>query len=171
MIWLKEDLASHNVTNGEEVFVFTLKTKSYIPNLSQALMLDDQVLETYVLGQNGECKSNVSLELSIKISDEFVGESEERSTAPGTEPVEQKLYCVPNPASDEATLLLDAYSPCEGEITIFDVSGRQLQRQTSLFDIGRNLVKIQGFSALPSGLLMIRVNISDQYFTTSILKK
>jgi len=105
------------------------------------------------------------------ISDAFTGQASERSSVPGTETIEQKLYCVPNPASDEATLLFDAISPCEGEITIFDVSGRQVQRQTSSFGIGRNLVKIKDFSALPSGLLVIRVNIPDHYFTTSLLKK
>ncbi len=171
MIWLKEDLTSHYITNGDNIFVFTLKTKTNIPNLSQALTLDDQVLETYVLGSNGACKSNVSLEFSINISNAFTDQASERNSEPDTEEIEQKLYCVPNPASDEATILFDANSLSEGEITIFDASGRQLQRQACLFDVGRNTVKIDGFSALPPGLLLIRVYNSNRYYTTTILKK
>lgn len=111
------------------------------------------------------------MELGLEISNSFDGGSNERNMVETSESSGQKLLCVPNPASDLATILFDSDIESDGVITILDVSGKQLDQQITPLYIGRNIIELDNFKSLPSGILLIRVTNQSGPHTVAVMKK
>ena len=154
-IWLGSNLTSQTLTDGSFLFKFVLKSNKDISDLSNAIGVDNSILETYFLTADGECVSNASLEISVT----NLG-SEERSSGPTASNImtlKQKIFCLPNPASEQLTVLFDADCDFEGNILVHDMQGRLLQTIAQDFVKGRNVINISDFARLPVGVLNISI--------------
>jgi hypothetical protein len=69
-----------------------------------------------------------------------------------------KLYQnIPNPFSAETTIVCAMPDDCEGQVTIFDVSGKVLKSIKTRFSSGFNQIKIDKNADLTEGVLFYRV--------------
>jgi hypothetical protein len=154
-VWMASSLAPQTVADGGGLFQFTLKANKDIADLSEAIELDESLLETFLLTADGGCVSAASLEISAN----NLGGGE-RSSGQGADigpAAQKKIFCLPNPASDRLTVLFDAEGDFEGQVLVHDIQGRLLQTVPVAFSKGRNVVGLHDFGRLPNGLLNISV--------------
>jgi hypothetical protein len=165
-VWMRDDLSPQTLTDGGSL---TLRAKENISDLSQVLTLDKSILETYFLTAEGGCVSNASLEISV--NNLGGGERSGGQTAGNTPLVGQKIFCLPNPASDRLTVLFDAERDFGGNILVHDMQGRLLQTIPVSFSKGRNVVNFNDFARLPVGVLNISVFDGKSVHTARVSKQ
>ncbi len=168
-IWLGNNLSAQTLTDGSLLFKFSLRANKDIADLSDAIELDDSILATYFLTADGGCVSNASLEITVS----NLG-SEERSSGPlASERTlsKQKIFCLPNPSSDQLTVLFDADRDFDGNILIHDMQGRLLQTIAQVFVQGRNVINISDFARLPIGVLNISILDSKSIHSVRVNKQ
>jgi hypothetical protein len=149
-IWMSDNLSPQTVSEGAILFKVVLQTKKSIPNLSETISLDNSLLETYFLTAAGGCKSGTSIEIAAAAT-ERGGENQILV------PSEQKIFCLPNPAHDQLTVLFDAEEDFDGNIVVHDMQGRLLQVLSHRFVAGRNVIELDDFARLPVGVLNISI--------------
>jgi len=127
-------------------------------------------LETYFLSREGGCKSTTSLEIAASVESLDGGSGDRNSNTYSTTVAPSRLHCVPNPASEQATLLFDTDLPCEGQISIYDLQGRLLRLLSYSFEIGRNVITLSDFAQLPVGVLNVAIFDGQAMHTTRVVK-
>ncbi len=80
-----------------------------------------------------------------------------------------KMNAFPNPSSDK--LSLEFYNPtlAKAQITVSDMSGRQLLSQESNFN-GKTTVQVNGWTQLPAGSYVVSLNIADKLGSINVVK-
>lgn len=81
-----------------------------------------------------------------------------------------EVSLAPNPTSDRLLLTLDTDQPGRYTMSLFDVTGKQLQRQTVNLGFGRQSEWID-LAAHPNGLYLLHISNGQQFFTQKILKQ
>ena len=168
-VWVSDNLSSQTLTDGSSLFKVTLRAKENILDLSQVLALDKSILETYFIATEGGCMSNASLEISV--SNMGGGERSSGPSAGNAPLTGQRIFCLPNPAKDQLTLLFDAERNMEGNIIIHDLMGRMLLTISQDFTKGRNVIQISDFASLPVGMLNISIFDGDSVHTARVSKQ
>ncbi|MEO6039867.1 MAG: hypothetical protein ABIQ93_15740 [Saprospiraceae bacterium] len=82
-----------------------------------------------------------------------------------------ELLVIPNPATDNVRLLLDATLGFEGTIAIYDGQARLVQSSVHHFGPGRNLVALPAFARLPAGIFCVRVFDGRQQFSLRVVRQ
>lgn len=154
-VWMRDNLSPQTLADGGSLFKVTLRAKQSISDLSQVLALDKSILETYFLTAEGGCVSSASLEISV--GNLGGGERSGGQSADSGPTAGQKIFCLPNPASDRLTVLFDADRDFDGDLRVHDLQGRLLQTVAQSFVKGRNVVNISNFERLPAGILHVSV--------------
>jgi hypothetical protein len=171
-LWLSSDNTAKSLTNGASLFSVKLKAKKPISDLSQVLSLDKSVLETFFIAPDGSCVDNTSLQIGVSVADGFRGASEDRNgkkvMATGSE---TKIYCIPNPATDNAKVLFDASTAFDGKISIYDAYGKLLEEISQRFEPGRNIVTLSDFARLPVGVLNISIFDGAENYSVRVVKQ
>jgi hypothetical protein len=168
-VWMAGSLTPQTVTDGSSLFKFTLKANKDIADLSDAIELDDSLLETFLLTADGGCVSAASLEISVN----NLGGGE-RSSGQGADigaSAQKKIFCLPNPASERLTVLFDADQDFEGNILVHDIQGRLVQTIPANFSKGRNVFNINDFAQFPSGVLNISVFDGESVHAVRVSKQ
>jgi hypothetical protein len=168
-VWMRENLAPQAVTNGGSLFKVTLRAKENVSDLSQVLTLDKSILETYFLNSDGGCVTGASLEISV--NNLSGGERDNRQLTGNGPRAEQKIICLPNPASDQLTVLFDADRDFDGNLLVHDMQGHLLQTVAQNFVKGRNVVNLSGFANLPVGVLNISIFDGKSLHTARVSKQ
>lgn len=171
-LWLSSDNTAKSFTNGAILFSVKLKAKKPISDLSQVLSLDKSVLETFFITPDGFCVDNTSLQIGVSVADGFSGELEDRDgkkvMATGSE---TKIYCIPNPATDNAKVLFDATAAFDGKISIYDAYGKLLEEISQRFEPGRNIITLSDFARLPVGVLNISIFDGAENHSVRVVKQ
>lgn len=81
----------------------------------------------------------------------------------------QQMSISPNPANDIASLSVYSLLDTESEITIMDMSGRLMYRQTAEVSKGANHIDLPIVKKLNSGLYLVRVRIQDEVLTEKLI--
>jgi hypothetical protein len=169
-VWLSSDNTAKSLTNGSSLFSVKLKAKKPISNLSQVISLDESVLNTFFITPKGDCIGNVSLQISASVTDGFAGSAADRTRHQLTVN-EPKIYCVPNPATDNAKVLFDAAVDFDGSILIYDAYGKLVQKISQQFEAGRNIITLSDFARLPVGVLNISIFDGTENHSVRIIKQ
>ena len=171
LLWMGDDLLPQSKPDGSELMTLRLRAKNDIPSLQQLLYLDENVLKTLFYTPDGGCIDNVSLELAVDV----VGVAD-RSSGPDAnghdkmEKYTQNLFCHPNPASNRTNIILDAEQGFTGLVRFFDVHGKVLKEDVAIFEKGRNILRFDGLSFLPSGIINISVLGGSKPLSTRLMK-
>lgn len=80
-----------------------------------------------------------------------------------------EMSVMPNPASGNAQIRIKAAKASAGEITVFDASGKAVQKQQANLSAGNNTLVINNVTALSEGYYTIRLVTNDETFTTKLL--
>ena len=160
MVWLSNNLVPKSTVNGAELLKIKLKALTSIPDLSQAIHLDNSVLEAYFLSTSGDCLNNISLQMTMaNVGHLGGGGAGDRSSSSDMELMQNEgFYCVPNPVKNEATLLYDAAVDFDAHIRYHDLNGQLIFVQDAHFAPGRNAIEIQKLDEFPEGIINISVN-------------
>jgi len=168
-VWMRDNLAPQTLTDGGSLFKVTLKAKESISDLSQVLALDKSILETYFLTAEGGCVNNASLEISVN---NLGGGERSSGQSIGNAPlIGQRIFCLPNPASDQLTVLFDADLDFDGNLFVHDMQGRLLQTVAQNFVKGRNVVNLSDFARLPVGVLNISIFDGKSVYAARVSKQ
>jgi hypothetical protein len=157
------------LADGGSLFKVTLRAKENISDLSQVLTLDKSILETYFLTAEGGCVSSASLEISV--NNLGGGERSGGQSAGNAPTTGQRIFCLPNPASDRLTVLFDAERDFEGQVLVHDIQGRLAETVPVSFSKGRNVVSLNDFARLPVGVLNISVFDGKSVHTARVSKQ
>ncbi|MBX2892690.1 MAG: hypothetical protein KF734_17305 [Saprospiraceae bacterium] len=168
-VWMRDNLAPQTLADGGSLFKVTLRAKENITDLSQALTFDKSILETYFLTAEGGCVSNASLEISV--NNLGGGERGNGQSADNRPTTGQKIFCLPNPASDRLTVLFDAERDFDGNLLVHDMQGRLLQTVAQSFVKGRNVISLSDFARLPVGVLNISVFDGESVHAVRVSKQ
>lgn len=171
LLWFRNNLSPLTLSNGAELLSLRLRAKRDIASLQQALYLDDNILETRFYTAVGGCVGNVSLELVPDV----IG-IEGRSSDPlggnqDTESDSEKLFCFPNPAHSGVCVILDSEQEFSGVIRFFDINGKVWKEQAVQFEAGRNILRMEDFEFLPSGIINLSVSGGKRSFFTRLVKQ
>ena len=171
VLWLNETLASTSLADGSVIFSLQLKAKRPIADLSESITLDEKEgLETYFLAPDGGCKSTTSLEIAAKVEAVGGGVGDRDLGTQSLSAAPAKLHCIPNPASDQATLLFDTDRPFTGNIFIYELQGRFVKTIPYSFEAGRNVIALSDFVQLPLGVLNIAIFDGQETHTVRVVK-
>jgi Secretion system C-terminal sorting domain len=80
-----------------------------------------------------------------------------------------EMSVMPNPASGNAQIRIKAAKASAGEITVFDASGKTIQKQQANLSAGNNTIVINNITGLSEGYYTIRLVANDEVFTTKLL--
>lgn len=168
-VWMRDNLSPQTLADGGSLFKVTLRAKENISDLSQVLTLDKSILETYFLTAVGGCVSSASLEISV--NNLGGGERSGGQSAGNAPTTGQRIFCLPNPASDRLTVLFDAERDFEGQVLVHDIQGRLAETVPVSFSKGRNVVSLNDFARLPVGVLNISVFDGKSVHTARVSKQ
>jgi hypothetical protein len=166
-VWMRDNLAPQTLTDGGSLFKVTLRAKENISDLSQVLALDKSILETYFLTAEGGCVTSASLEITVN----NLGGGERSSGQISDIAAKPKIFCLPNPASDQLTVLFDADRDFDSNLLVHDMQGRLLQTIARNFVKGRNVINISDFARLPVGVLNISIFDGQSLYTARVSKQ
>jgi hypothetical protein len=170
-LWLSSGNTATSLANGTSLFRVKLKAKKPISDLSQVLSLDKSVLETFFITPNGSCVDNTSLQIGISVLDRISGKAESTEGKKIAADSESRIYCVPNPATDNAKILFDTSGEFDGSILIYNAYGKLLMEMPQHFEPGRNIITLNDFARLPNGVLNISVLDGKENHSVRVVKK
>jgi hypothetical protein len=80
-----------------------------------------------------------------------------------------EMSVMPNPSSGNAQIRIKAAKASAGEITVFDASGKTVQKQQANLSAGNNTIVINNITGLSEGYYTIRLVANDEVFTSKLL--